>query len=415
MSNCMPTTDRLSIACISPLNPLLSGISDYTESLLSGLSEFLDLTLYSDCGIPANPLIAEQFPVSPVLDLYKHHLRHDLRLYQIGNSPHHRNAFEALKVLPGVVVLHEPFLHHGLYYSSSLAYHRELCYELGAIPDWVHLRKMELALLSDERQVLLDVPLIGRIVDSSLGILVHSQAARRIVEASYAKSTFRQPDFPKIAVISQPMSVQDSYELSKCRAELELPQNALIFGMAGFIHPVKEPYLALQAFARLQSDFPQALFLFLGEILQETGDLFKIAREFGVADKVIILGRVEPLERLHQAMSACDIILNLRRTTIGETSAIALRAMALGKPIIVRNIDWFSELPDETCVKIGPEDGVEELAAVIRALASSPEMRLRLGQEARRYVERECDPRRVARQYAEFLWDVYLSIVQSRV
>jgi glycosyltransferase involved in cell wall biosynthesis len=89
--------------------------------------------------------------------------------------------------------------------------------------------------------------------------------------------------------------------------------------------------------------------------------------------------------------------------------------MALGKPIIVRNIDWFSELPDEACVKIGPEDGVEELAAVIRALASSPEMRLRLGQEARRYVERECDPRRVARQYAEFLWDVYLSIVQSRV
>jgi len=410
----MSAIKRLSIAFISPLNPLRSGISDYAELLLLFLSEFFDLTLYSDCGVPANPLIAERFPVYPVLDLYKYHSLHDLRLYQIGNSPHHRNAFTVLRTLPGVVVLHEPFLHHGLYYSSPLHYRRELFYELGT-PDWARLRDMEQALVNDDRQALMDVPLIGRIVDSSLGILVHSQTARRIVEAYRAKSALGRSGFPKIMVVSQPMAVLDSGEMPEHRARLGLPQDALIFGMAGFIHPVKEPYLALQAFARLQSDFPQALFLFVGEVLQETGDLLAFARELGLADKVIILGRVEPLERLHQAMSACDVVLNLRRTTIGETSAIALRAMALGKPIIVRNIGWFGELPDEACVKIGPEDGVEELVAVMRALASSPEMRLRLGQEARRYIERECDPRRVARQYAEFLWDVYLSIVQSRV
>jgi len=407
-------TDRLSIACISPLNPLRSGISDYTELLLPFLSEFFDLTLYSDCGVPANPLIAERFPVYPVLDLYKHHSLHDLRLYQIGNSPHHRNAFTVLRTLPGVVVLHEPFLHHGLYYSSPLHYRRELFYELGA-PDWIRLRQMEQALFNDDRQALMDVPLIGRIVDSSLGILVHSQTARRIVEACRAKSAFCRPDLPKIMVVPHLMCVPDSYEMMVCRANLGLSPDALIFGMAGFIHPVKEPSLALQAFARLQSDFPQALFVFLGEVLQETGDLLTIAREFGVADKVIVLGRVEPLERLHQAMSACDIILNLRRTTIGETSGIALRTMALGKPTVVRNVGWFGELPDEACVKIGPEDGVEDLAAVMRALASSPDMRSRLGEEARRYIERECDPRRVARQYAEFLWEVYLSIGQSRV
>jgi glycosyltransferase involved in cell wall biosynthesis len=410
----MLVTDRLSIACISPLNPLRSGISDYTETLLPFLAEFFDLTLYSDCGVRANPLIAEQFPVYPVSDLYKHHLRHDLRLYQIGNSPHHQSAFEALRTLPGVIVLHEPFLHHGLYYSSPLHYRRELFYELG-IPDWARLKYMEQALMNDDRQALMDIPMIGRIVDSSLGILVHSQTARRIVETRRAKSAFCRPRLPKIMVVAQPMSVPDSDEMPECRARFGLPQDALIFGMAGFIHPVKEPYLALQAFARLQSDFPQAMFLFAGEILQETGDLLAFARDLGLGDKVIILGRVEPLERLHQAMSACDIILNLRRTTIGETSGIALRTMALGKPIIVRNIGWFGELPDETCVKIGPEDGVEELAALMKALATSPEMRLRLGQEARRYVERECDPRRVARQYAEFLWDVYLSIGQSRV
>jgi hypothetical protein len=97
--------ERLRIACISPLNPLQSGISDYTETLLPFLHEFFDLTLYSDCGVPTNPLIAEQFPVYPVSDLFKHYSQYDLRLYQIGNSPHHRNAFTVLRTLPGVVVL----------------------------------------------------------------------------------------------------------------------------------------------------------------------------------------------------------------------------------------------------------------------------------------------------------------------
>jgi len=405
----MPATSKLSIACITPLNPLRNGISDYTESLLLFLSEFFDLTLYSDSGVPTNPLIAERFQVYPILDLYKHHFLYDLRLYQIGNSPHHRNTFTVLRHLPGVVVLHEPFLHHGLYYSSPLSYRRELFYELGT-PDWMYLTRAEQALVNDDRQLLMNTPLIGRIVDSSLGILVHSQTARRMVEAYYTNSVFGQFSLPKTMVISQPISMPDSYETLECRARLGLPQDAIIFGMAGIIHPVKEPCLALQAFAYLCSNFPHALFLFVGEIAQEAGDLLAIAKESGIADRVVVLGRVEPLERLHEAIAACDVVLNLRRTTIGETSAIALRAMALGKPIIVRDIGWFGELPDNACVKIEPDEGVEALVTAMKHLATSPGMRFRIGQEARRYIQRECDPPHVAREYAEFLREVVLSL-----
>lgn len=400
---------RIHIAYISPLNPIPSGISDYTEALVMLLTEYFHITLYSDCDAPTNPQIAERFQVYPVLDLPKHHLQHDLRLYQLGNSPHHKNAFTVLRFLPGVVVLHEPFFHHGLYYSSPVQYRREVFYELG-VPDQAWLSRIEQALQKDDRQQLLENPLIGRVVDTSLGIIVHSQTARHIVETYLAKSMTYQRAFPQVRIIPQLMEVPDSYEVKECRARLGLPQDSVVFGMAGHIHPVKEPDLALQAFASLQGSFPSALFLFIGEILRETGDLIARAKELGIAERVFLLGRMEPLERFHQALAACDIILNLRRTTIGETSAVALRAMALGKPIIVRNVGWFSELPDGTCMKIGPDDGVEKLAAVMRALADSADMRLQIGQEAQRYVQRECDPHRVARQYAEFLWDVYLSI-----
>lgn len=399
---------KMSLAYVSPLNPMPSGISDYSEALVPMLAEYFHITLYSDCGVPSNPQLAKRFQVYPVPDLLKHHLRYDLRLYQLGNSPHHRSAFTILRSLPGVVVLHEPFLHHGLYHSSLVHYCREVFYDTG-VPDWAYLNNLLRALQEDNRQQLLEDPLIGRIVDTSLGIIVHSQAARRIVEIYFNQPKLYRRASPKIGVIPQ-LAVPDSCEISECRARFGLPQNAIIFGMAGFIHPVKEPFLALQAFANLRADFPDSLFLFAGEILQETGDLIDRARELEIAEKVVFLGRVEPLERLHQALGACDVILNLRQTTIGETSAIALRGMALGKPVIVRNAGWFSELPDKACVKINPEDGVEELGAVMRDLAASPEMRRQIGQQARRYVQRECDPARVARQYAEFLWDVFWSI-----
>lgn len=404
--------NHLKIAYISPLNPLRSGISDYSEDLLPALADYFHITIYSDCGVPSNPRIAERFQVYPVMDLIQHRSWYDLRLYQLGNSPHHRNAFSLLRLLPGVVVLHEPFLHHGIYYSSPLDYRRELFYELGG-PDWACLRRCEQALQEDNRQQLLEHPLIGRIVDISFGIIVHSRTAYGIVEAYLARSAPYRRAFPKIRVISPSMPIMEPCDRDACRVELGLPQNTVIFGMAGFIHPVKEPHLALRAFARLQEEFPDGLFLFAGEVLQETGDLMAQAGELGMAERVIVLGRVEPLERLHRALAACDVVLNLRRTTIGETSAIALRAMALGKPVIVRDIGWFSELPDDACVKIGPEDGVEQLAAVMRALATSQEMRFQIGQKAQDYVRRTCNPSQVARQYAEFLWDVYISIATA--
>lgn len=403
---------KLSIAYVSPLNPLQSGVSDYSEALVPLLAEYFHLTLYSDCGVPSNRQLAERFKIYPVLSLTRHRFQHDLRLYQLGNSPHHRNAFILLRCLPGIIVLHEPFLHHGFYHSSLTSYRRALFYELGD-PNQAYLQHYEQALHKDERQWLLENPLIGRVVDTSLGIIVHSQTACHIVETYLAKSMIYQRTFPKVRIIPQLMAVPDSYEIQECRAQLGLPQSPVVFGMAGHIHPVKEPDLALQAFASLQGSFPSALFLFIGEILHETGDLIARAKELGIAERVFLLGRMESLERFYQALAACDIILNLRKTTIGETSAVALRAMALGKPIIVRNIGWFGELPDDACVKIGPEDGVEKLAAVMRALATSQEMRFRIGQKAQDYVRRTCDPSQVAQQYAEFLWDVYISIATA--
>ena len=52
-------------------------------------------------------------------------------------------------------------------------------------------------------------------------------------------------------------------------------------------------------------------------------------------------------ERLWSLMAACDVLVNLRSPTMGETSGAVIRGLSLGKAMLVSDVGWFSELPDE--------------------------------------------------------------------
>ncbi len=391
---------RLNIAFVTPLNPIPSGLSDYSEALLPALAELADITLYSECGTPANPQITDRFEVRPVRQLLRHHAQHDLRLYQIGNSPDHAAAFEMLRCLPGIVVLHEPFLHHGLRGVSGLRHRRELAYELGPVTrDFAQRWALE-----NDRVELLSAPVIRRIVDTSLGLIVHSHTARQMILDSQRRSGgYLTPEF---AVIPQLMPLLPSYDQAACRAEFSLPHEAVLFGVAGTIDPTKEPALILQAFKRVHGHVPSARLVFAGEQPADYG-LKQLIQELDLQDHVIFLGRVEPLERLHQAIAACDVVINLRNPTIGETSGTAQRTLALGRALIVREVGWYGELPDEACVKIGAQAQADELAQAMLTLANSTEYRAQLAHAGRRYIQTDCDVAAVAQQYDAFGRSVY--------
>ena len=51
-------------------------------------------------------------------------------------------------------------------------------------------------------------------------------------------------------------------------------------------------------------------------------------------------------------MAACDVHVNLRSPTMGETSGTTIRALSLGKPLVVSDAGWFGELPDDVALKV---------------------------------------------------------------
>jgi hypothetical protein len=78
--------------------------------------------------------------------------------------------------------------------------------------------------------------------------------------------------------------------------------------------------------------------------------------------------------------------------------------MSLGKPLVVSDVGWFSELPDDVAVKVPVDAGeVETLEAALELLLTRDDVRTTMGAAAAGLARREHDLERVADLYAAAL------------
>jgi glycosyltransferase involved in cell wall biosynthesis len=109
---------------------------------------------------------------------------------------------------------------------------------------------------------------------------------------------------------------------------------------------------------------------------------------------------------LWRLLADCDVCVNLRWPTMGETSGMVLRALSLGKPLVVTDAGWFSELPDSVAAKVPADEfEVPALAAVLELLAADDALRNKMGAAAREYARREHD--------LEYTADLYLAALEE--
>ncbi len=136
----------------------------------------------------------------------------------------------------------------------------------------------------------------------------------------------------------------------------------------------------------------------------------QLIRTLGLQEQVRVLG-FAPIGKFVDYIGACDIVLNLRYPTVGETSGSLQRALGLGKAVIVSDVGSFSELPDDICLKVpaGPdivtleEDTIFEY---LNVLVSRPDLARAMGNRAKAWVESECNWGVVADRYVEFLEEI---------
>jgi glycosyltransferase involved in cell wall biosynthesis len=191
--------------------------------------------------------------------------------------------------------------------------------------------------------------------------------------------------------------------------ELGIAPEQFVVATLGFITPTKRIDVVLRAFARLRALRPDALYIIVGE-MPPWCDVRPTIEELALEDAVRLTGYVS-MGEFSRYLSVADTCVNLRYPMTGATSASVLRAMAAGKPVIVSDVGWFSELPDGTCAKVDvgePEEDI--LAAYLEFLAANPDVREKLGSNARSYVEREHAIEKSAAAYMGFIRQVLVSL-----
>src|SRR5581483_11490753 len=120
----------------------------------------------------------------------------------------------------------------------------------------------------------------------------------------------------------------------------------------------------LEAFALLRERRPGARLLLAGAAA-ERFDLERRLERFALGD-ALVREQYVPEERMWSLMAACDVLVNLRSPTMGETSGAVIRGLLLGKPMLVSDVGWFAELPDGVALKIPVDElEVETIAAAI--------------------------------------------------
>ena len=358
---------------LSPLPPAPSGIADYSAELLAAMPDTRDVRVFG----PAGATRSWPFPTA-AYESYRPEGR--LPVYHIGNHRGFHGAIHDLALRhPGVVVLHEYRIRdlvreHALANGGSRAWLEELRYALGETGP---------ALARGEHTGgFFTPPLFERLVDRSRGVIVHGEQARRRVLASRPAA--------RVWTVPHHFSPPSGSAPAVGREGLGLPSvdtGTFLVGIFGHVTYFKKIRQAVDAFSALRARVPGARLVIVGAPADNDPGLARLLAHPPAG--VQVTGRVA-FDRLQALMAAVDAAINLRLETAGETSGTCIRLLGLGRPIIVTDAGWFSEIPDDACLKVR-DDAWEAstLRAFLLALAERPALRAAIGRNAARWIARE--------------------------
>jgi glycosyltransferase involved in cell wall biosynthesis len=365
----------VNVAYFSPLPPERTGVADYSVLLLPALRERLDVDVVRR-GRKRAPRGT------------------DVSLYHVGNNPDaHAWIADALRREPGVVVLHDFVVHHlvaGMTIGrrDGHGYLDLMEREHGVVGRLLAHGVLDKRIppLWESRPE--DFPLASFVLEHATGLIVHSRAVRDLARAT----GYERP----IWVVPHPAWPVPAVEPARAA-------DGPVIGCFGVVNASKRIPELLRAFASVRERHPSATLLLVGPTAPGF-DLDRRLQRLGLAGGGLAREGWVDERRLWELMAGVDVCVNLRHPTMGETSGTTIRSLSLGKPLVVSDVGWFSELPGEAALKIPVDDAeVETLEAALELLVERDDVRHAMGSAAADLARREHDVGRVADLYAAAL------------
>jgi rhamnosyl/mannosyltransferase len=162
------------------------------------------------------------------------------------------------------------------------------------------------------------------------------------------------------------------------------PQPLLVFALGRHVY-----YKGFEFLIRALAGLPQAMLL-LGGQGPLTGELERVARETGVAGRVVFLGRI-PETELTAYYHACDVFCLPSVEPAEGFGIVQIEAMAAGRPVVCcelgNGVTWVNR--DGVTGLVVPPADPPSLAAALSRLAGDAALRARLGAQGRERALKE--------------------------
>lgn len=204
-----------------------------------------------------------------------------------------------------------------------------------------------------------------------------------VIFDDYFKAIFNKY-YPQNAakLVTIPQGVSLEKKEGPGRKQLGLNETDLVFLLPSGLRPVKNLELAIDALEKLQAEFSNLKLLILGAILDNEYSN-ALQRRIKSLPWVVYPGEF-PHEQMYSLLSLGDVVINTSHSE-GQPQA-ALEAMSLGKPCLL------TAVPGNLNIIVNGREGYyvhnqAELATAARNLIINRELRIQMGDNARRLVE----------------------------
>jgi len=378
----------------SPFPPMKSGISDYSEILVDGLNRYFDITLLIDNYRLSNKKLYMDYEVKIFGKNKINFNNYEYKIYNIGNNPHFHSYIYACAIkYPGLVIMHDFSIYYLVvgYYQNKENFFSKI-YEISGSEGLYHIKKVikRKEDLLNVKHLSSQLPLNKEILLKSNKIMVHSLY-------SFNKIKDIVTNLNKVKKINMVEHLDNSFNfISKKRLykRFNIPLDKFILASFGFIDHTKLNHLVCKTVKELNKTYDN-IFVYV-----MVGEGHYVDSYLG--DSIIKTGYVN-IEEFNSFIFHCDLAFNLRYPSMGETSASLIRIMGAGKPCIVSDDAWFSELPNNVVYKIKNENAEEEILKLLEKFINNQKDFLKVGENAKKYIKENHSIDKISKDIYEFL------------
>jgi glycosyltransferase involved in cell wall biosynthesis len=317
---------------------------------------------------------------------------YNLVVYQLGNNAHHDYIWAYLARYPGLVVVHDPKLHHArarqlLQHERFDDYRREFRYDHpDASPDFV-----EYAVEGLGGPIYYFWSMLRVVMRTARLVAVHNERV-----ATELRQAFPETPIEAIHLGQSPVEIApDARET--IRSKLGVGERSIVFAAFGRLTAEKRIGPILRAFSAVVREGLDVKLLLVGDA-SEYLSLRHELMTHGIGDRVHVTGYVAD-ESVGGYLAAADACLCLRWPTAQETSASWLFCLAAARPTVVSDLAHLVDIPtlapgeqrpspgqvEPVAVRIDLLDEEASLALAMRRLAEDSNARAALARAGHAY------------------------------